>query len=262
MSLRSSQRRRSATTASGWDDYTHSQYGDLLLAFYGSGFSDQRALSFVNLYKYGGGFDMAAALAAKVLPFGLFETRRLVGAAIGIVGLIATWRIGRRLGGPVAGLVALVLLATCPLYYGHMFMNAKDAPFAAAMAVLLLGIVRAFDEYPKARRAHGRARRRRSRACLRLAHSCRHCCALRAWRLAGDRGRQKRARPASRKRGTCSASSVWRLLPALALGYLIMGLLWPWSILAPLNPMRAAEYFDTLFRKALAGDVCREAVSP
>ena len=42
---------------------------------------------------------------------------------------------------------------------------------------------------------------------------------------------------------------VWRLLPALALGYLIMGLLWPWSILAPLNPVRAAEYFDTFFEK-------------
>lgn len=66
----------------GWDDYTHSQYGGLLLKFYGSAFGDKRALSFVNLYKYGGGFDMAAALAAKVLPFGLFETRRLVGAAV------------------------------------------------------------------------------------------------------------------------------------------------------------------------------------
>ncbi len=53
----------------GWDDYTHSQYGDLLLKLYGSGFADTRALSFVNLYKYGGGFDMTAALAAKVLPF-------------------------------------------------------------------------------------------------------------------------------------------------------------------------------------------------
>ena len=141
----------------GWDDYTHSQYGELLLKLYGSGFTDERALSFVNLYKYGGGFDMAAALAAKVLPFGLFETRRLVGAAVGIIGLIATWRIGRRLGGPVAGLMALVLLATCPLYYGHMFMNAKDAPFAAAMAVLLLGLVRAFDEYPKPGGARSRS---------------------------------------------------------------------------------------------------------
>ena len=68
---------------------------------------------------------MAAALAAKVLPFDLFETRRLIGAAVGIVGLFVTWRIGRRIGGPVAGLVALVLLATCPLYYGHMFINAE-----------------------------------------------------------------------------------------------------------------------------------------
>ena len=134
----------------GWDDYTHSQYGNLLVELYRSGFADRRALSFVNLYMYGGGFDILAALAAKVLPFGLFETRRLVGAAVGLVGLFATWRIGRRLGGPFAGLAALVLLAACPLYYGHMFINAKDGPFAAVMAIALLGIVRAFEEYPRA----------------------------------------------------------------------------------------------------------------
>src|SRR3990172_1231706 len=133
----------------GWDDYTHSQYGDLLLTLYGSGFADRSALSFVNLYLYGGGFDMAGALAAKGLPFDLFETRRLTGGAVGVVGLLATWRLGRRLGGPLAGLCALALLATCPLYYGHMFMNAKDAPFAVAMIVLLLGVVRAIDEYPQ-----------------------------------------------------------------------------------------------------------------
>ncbi|MGZ9083499.1 MAG: hypothetical protein ACXW3U_15590, partial [Rhodoplanes sp.] len=39
----------------GWDDYTHAEYGGLLLRLYESGFSDQRALSFVNLYAYGGG---------------------------------------------------------------------------------------------------------------------------------------------------------------------------------------------------------------
>src|SRR5687767_12455829 len=105
----------------GWDDYTHSQYGELLLALYSSGFRDTRALSFVNLYLYGGGFDMAAALLAKILPFDLFATRRLAGAAVGLIGLFTTWRIGRRAGGPLAGLLALILLATCPLYYGHMF---------------------------------------------------------------------------------------------------------------------------------------------
>src|SRR6266513_627857 len=132
-----------------WDDYVHAEYGDLLLKFYASGLRDQRALSWVNLYMYGGGFDLLAALAAKVLPFGVFETRRLVGAAVGLIGLTATWRVGRRVGGPIAGLVALVLLATCPLYVGHVFMNAKDAPFAAAMTLLLVGLVRAFEQYPR-----------------------------------------------------------------------------------------------------------------
>src|SRR4051812_15647985 len=46
----------------GWDDYTHAEYADLLLRMYGSGFRDTAALSFANLYMYGGGFDMAAAL--------------------------------------------------------------------------------------------------------------------------------------------------------------------------------------------------------
>jgi hypothetical protein len=232
----------------GWDDYTHSQYGELLLKLYGSGFTDDRALTFVNLYKYGGGFDMAAALAAKVLPFGLFETRRLVGAAIGIIGLLATWRIGRRLGGPVAGLTALVLLATCPLYYGHMFMNAKDAPFAAAMAVLLLGLVRAFDEYPKP----GVRTVALVGVGLGLAFGSRILAGIAAPTalvalLVIVIGEVQAS--GLRKAATRLGEFIWCLLPALALGYLIMGLLWPWSIVSPLNPLHAAEYFDTFFEK-------------
>jgi Dolichyl-phosphate-mannose-protein mannosyltransferase len=232
----------------GWDDYTHSQYGELLLELYRSGFSDQRALSFVNLYKYGGGFDMAAALVAKILPFDLFETRRLVGAAIGIVGLIATWRIGRRLGGPTAGLIGLLLLATCPIYYGHMFMNAKDAPFAAAMTVLLLGMVRAFEEYPQpdsrtvALTGIGVGLAFGSRILAGIAASY----ALAALLLIVT----AEIRKVSIQRClTRLGEFTWRLLPGLVLGYLIMGLLWPWSIMAPLNPIRAAEYFDTFFEK-------------
>ena len=132
----------------GWDDYTHAEYADLLLRMYGSGFKDQAALSFANLYMYGGGFDMAAALLHKAIPLELFETRRLLGAIVGLIGLAITWRIARRVGGPLAGLAALLLLALCPTFYGHMFMNPKDAPFAVAMLVLMLGLVRLAQEYP------------------------------------------------------------------------------------------------------------------
>jgi 4-amino-4-deoxy-L-arabinose transferase-like glycosyltransferase len=232
----------------GWDDYTHSQYGDLLLKLYGSGFSDRHALNFVNLYLYGGGFDMASALAAKILPFGLFETRRLMGALVGLVGLFATWRLARRLGGPTAGVCALALLASCPLYYGHMFMNAKDSPFATAMIVLLLGVVRAFDEYP---RASPRTMVLVGVA-LGAAFGSRVLALIAAPIIAA--GLVLIVVAEIRELGLRDAGSrlgqfVWSLFPALPIAYLIMGLLWPWSILSPFNPLGAAEYFDTFFEK-------------
>ena len=92
---------------------------------------------------------MVAALLHKVIPLELFETRRLVGAIVGVIGLAVTWRLGRRIGGPLAGLAALLLLALCPIFYGHMFMNPKDAPFAVAMIILMLGLVRLAEEYPQ-----------------------------------------------------------------------------------------------------------------
>src|SRR3989442_870468 len=133
----------------GWGGYTHAEYPDLLLRMYGSGFKDTGALSFANLYMYGGGFDMAAALLHKIIPLELFETRRLLGAVVGVIGLAVTWRLARRVGGPLAGLATLLLLALCPTFYGHMFMNPKDAPFAVSMVILILGLVRLAEEYPQ-----------------------------------------------------------------------------------------------------------------
>jgi 4-amino-4-deoxy-L-arabinose transferase-like glycosyltransferase len=232
----------------GWDDYTHSEYGDLLLAFYRSGFSDRRALSFVNLYAYGGGFDMLAALAAKALPFTVFETRRLMGGLVGLLGLFATWRIGRRLGGPPAGLAALVLLAACPLYIGHMFMNAKDAPFAVAMAILLLALARFFETYPRLPLATGAL----AGTGFGLAIGSRimggfgvvdFAAALAL--VAASEARTKGLRAAA----TRLLSLLLRLLPAVVLAIAVMALVWPWSVIDPLNPFRAVAYFSHFFEK-------------
>src|SRR5438045_7529672 len=115
---------------------------------FGSGYKGTAVLSFSNLYMYGGGFDMAAALLHKIIPLELFEARRLLGAIVGVIGLAVTWRLGRRVGGQLAGLATLLLLVLCPTFYGHMFMNPKDAPFAVAMVILMLGLVRLAEEYP------------------------------------------------------------------------------------------------------------------
>jgi hypothetical protein len=42
---------------------------------------------------------------------------------------------------------------------------------------------------------------------------------------------------------------VYVLLPGLVLGYLVMGLIWPWSIIEPNNPFHALTYFSSFFEK-------------
>jgi Dolichyl-phosphate-mannose-protein mannosyltransferase len=232
----------------GWDDYTHAEYADLLLRMYGSGFKDTGALSFANLYMYGGGFDMAAALLHRVIPLELFETRRLLGAIVGVIGLAVTWRLGRRVGGPLAGLAALLLLALCPTYYGHMFMNPKDAPFAVAMVILMLGLVRLAEEYPQPSPrtilivglGAGLSIGSRILGGLALVYAL-----VGFIPLLVDEIRSHGARQAGRR----FLHLLYVLMPGLILGYLVMGLIWPWSIMEADNPFQALSYFSHFFEK-------------
>jgi len=232
----------------GWDDYTHAEYADLLLRMFGSGFKDTSALSFANLYMYGGGFDMAAALLHKIIPLELFETRRLLGAVVGVIGLAVTWRLGRRVGGPLAGLATLLLLVLCPTFYGHMFMNPKDAPFAVAMVVLMLGLVRLVEEYP--------APSPRTVLIIGigagLSIGCRILGGLSLiYAVIGfaplllEEVRTQGSRAAAHR----FAHVLYVLLPGLVFGYLIMGLVWPWSIMEPGHPFQALTYFSHFFEK-------------
>jgi len=232
----------------GWDDYTHAEYADLLLRMYGSGFKDAGALSFANLYMYGGGFDMAAALLHKVIPLELFETRRLLGAVVGVIGLAVTWRLGRRVGGPLAGLVALLLLALCPTFYGHMFMNPKDAPFAVAMVILMLGLVRLAEEYPQPSPrtvlivglGAGLSIGSRVLGGLALVYALVGFVPLFLEEIHTHSAREAAHR---------LLHVVYVLVPGLILGYLAMGLIWPWSIMQPGNPLQAVTYFSHFFEK-------------
>ena len=202
----------------------------------------------MNLYYYGGGFDLLAALAAKLLPFTLFETRRLVGAAVGILGLLLTWRIGRRLGGPLAGLMALVLLAACPLYYGHMFMNPKDSPFAVAMAIFLLGATRALEQYPRVSLATGSlvgvgfglSFGSRIMGAFGLISALAAVALIVTVECRAD---------GIRSAGARLGRFLLALLPFFVLAYAVMALVWPWSVVDPLNPFRAVEYFSHFFEK-------------
>lgn len=225
-----------------WDEPVEAEYGKRLLAYYGSGLTDRSAFSFLNLYYYGGAFDLAGASLDYILPFGHLLTRRLLGAMVGIAGMAIVWRTSRRLGGPVAGLVALVLLATCSPFYGHMFINPKDAPFAVAMAWLLYGLVRAFEQHPRARGgtiavcgvALGLAVGTRIIGLIGFAYAGIGIVVL--WAVESQTIGIKLAL-------VRITHTLLRLVFALPVAYVVMGAVWPWSVLGPYNLIQALDYF-------------------
>ena len=232
----------------GWDDYAHSHYGEILYSYYASGFTDRRAMEFSNLFYYGGGFDLAASILDRFVSTDLFETRRLMGAIVGIAGLVIVWRLARRVAGPVAGFAAVLLLAITPIWYGHMFINAKDIPFAVAMALVLFMLVRAFEEFPKPRAStillFGLS--------LGLLIGTRAIGAL-VFLFAGVALLVYLFADA-KKHGV--KDSIWRgvsfvgwLALSIPVAYAVMALVWPWSVQAPLNPLRAFAYFSNFWEK-------------
>lgn len=132
-----------------WDEDVHAHYGNLVVDYYASGFTDLRALSWWNLYYYGAAFDAFAALLAKVSPLGLYETRHALNITVGLAGLVGTWKLARAVGGPRVAFWALLFIAVAPTYYGHSFNNPKDVPFAAGMVWATYYAVRIVQGMPR-----------------------------------------------------------------------------------------------------------------
>ena len=60
------------------DEGVQHHYGELIIAYYKSGFTDQSLFKLDNLYLYGGLFDVSLILLGYILPFDQNELRHLV----------------------------------------------------------------------------------------------------------------------------------------------------------------------------------------
>ncbi len=224
-----------------WDETLQNTYGEKLIAMYATGFQDRSALSYVNLYLYGGLFDMLAAVANMVSPFGEYETRHLLGGLVFVGGLLGGWRLAELLAGRRAGLVALVCLAATPLLYGHGFINPKDSPFAwlTLWALYYACRILANPDAPERKALIGFA------VFLGLALGTR----VMAFALIVYLGAIYLALAWLRARAPAPAlRGFYRLcLPVavvLPLSLAIMAFFWPWSVTAPLNIIDALETFS------------------
>ena len=136
------------------DEEVQQHYGELIVAYYASGFTDQALFHYVNLYLYGGLFDILAVLIERLLPFfDPYSVRHVLCALTGIAGIAR--RLRRPRGwwrGRAPAPSRLSRLAVCGPWYGSMFNHTKDIPFAAAMMGATYFLLRAARDLPHPRR--------------------------------------------------------------------------------------------------------------
>jgi len=242
------------------DEGVQHRYGELIIAYYASGFRDLSVFSFQNLYLYGGLFDIIVVALSHFLPIDPYDLRHILCAMIGIGGIGAAAATARLIAGPRAGLIAAIALSVCGAWYGTMFNHTKDIPFATAMigaSYFLLRIARALPS-PRGRDIAafgllaGAALGIRVLGLLLLVYIA---AAIVLYLPRTDRD----------SRWRFSILSAVRLAPALLLAYLIMILAWPWAALAPLNPIRgllAFSEYQYAIRTVLAGQIYEMANVP
>lgn len=135
-----------------WDEPLRFRGGDAKLAYYQALLSGESASpSELKGESYPGLFDLPLAAAHAALPGWGTRSRKghVWSFCFGLLGLLAAWRLTARLGGARAGFWALLLLATLPRYYGHMFFNPKDIPFAATYLLGVWALVALFQQVPR-----------------------------------------------------------------------------------------------------------------
>jgi len=241
-----------------WDEDVHNWYGVFVLNYYLSGFADLRSLHFLDLFNYGAAFDSLAAAANKVSPFGTYETRHLLNGLVGVVGLIGTWKLGRALAGPRAGFIAALFLVLTPNYYGQMFNNPKDIPFAAGAVWSIYYLVRLLPALPRPTLAEvakfgiacGLTLGVRVGGFLLIGYLGLMLGLYTLWR-----GLETRQSKVIFGEGLTLFGRV--LLPAIAIAYPVMLLFWPWAQQSPIeHPLAALATFshETFpFRTLFAG---------
>lgn len=222
------------------DEGVQHHYGELIIAYYKSGFKDQSVFTFENLYLYGGLFDIVAVSLSHLLPVDPYDLRHLLCALIGIAGIGAAAATARTIAGARAALIAALLLSVCGAWYGAMFNHTKDIPFAAAMMGATFFLVRIARFLPSPRISDvaalgllmGAALGIRVIGLLLVIYAI---FVIPLYLTQRDRGRS---------RWQFAAQSALRISPALILAYIAMIAAWPWAALAPLNPIRGLFEFS------------------
>jgi len=132
-----------------WDERPRQAYGEKVWQFYaGQVQRDQFLTGPAREHLYGALFDLTAVALQKVLPLDPYVVRHALNSAFGWLGIVGCYVLAARLGGSPVGLLALVLLAVAPRYWGDAMNNPKDLPFATCATAALVVMAGIPARYP------------------------------------------------------------------------------------------------------------------
>lgn len=228
------------------DEGVHQRYGDEILAWFSSGFTDDRALH-CSQRLYGGLFDLigAALNALQIIPLDTYRLLHVLSALFGLGAVWATWKMAALIGGAPAGFLAASFLVLTPSFVGHALFNPKDIPFATGATLTLYAAVcialeRTGLTWKSALRAGlcvGVGLAMRPGGMFLLAYPLLAACvglALSLW------VRPQRVPLRALFRAVCGLGI--KLSCGLALAWLVMIVAWPWAQQHPLErPFEAAR---------------------
>lgn len=137
-----------------WDEPAQHFYGSHIANFFGTLFKDRSALSYADLYLYGGFYEFIVRVIAKIFGeftgwFTVYEVRHLVTAVLGLFAALGAGNLAKTLSGSDrARFFTVAFLILNPVFYGHTFMNTKDIPFAAFYIWAIYYIVEVLKHAP------------------------------------------------------------------------------------------------------------------
>jgi hypothetical protein len=128
-----------------WDEMDRHSNGVAILEYYLGNVPREQA-HYGTMYP--GLFDLIAAWTERQFDIDRYIVRHRINAVFGWIGILFTGLLARRLFGPWCGILAAILLASSPRYFGHSMNNPKDLPFAAMSVMAVYWLSRLSPRWP------------------------------------------------------------------------------------------------------------------
>ncbi len=132
------------------DEIVQKEYGEKVLSYYQTNGQDTTALSFKNLYYYGGMFDYFCAKANTIAKKDVYDVRHFINAFVGALLVIFTGFLARKVTKSwLAACLGLLFMLLSPRVFGDSMNNPKDIPFAAAYMFTVIQLATFASQLPR-----------------------------------------------------------------------------------------------------------------